>query len=100
MELHLRAAPLTFASGLGGIGDIAKKTGYCPYSSALLLAEICAANRSTPSPAQASEGLSALTEWGRRGDSSIFLSVGLNHFLGQEFLPVVGVSFSCSPQER
>lgn len=26
-------------------------------------------------------------------DSSIFPSVGLNHFLGQEFLPGVGISF-------
>lgn len=31
MEPHLRAAPLTFASGLGGRGDIDKKTGYCPF---------------------------------------------------------------------
>lgn len=76
-----------------------RKQDIAPFSSALLLAEICATNRFTPSPAYASQVLSALTEQGRRGDSSIFPSVGLNHILGQEFVPRVGVSFFASPRE-
>lgn len=55
MEPHPRAAPFTFASGLEGRGDILpRKQDIAPFSSPLLLAEICAANRFTPLPAQAS----------------------------------------------